>query len=105
MTYLNANNQEILAPLHGATHYTVLHRIYLASGEHIIAVIGRHSTGYRSGRIHQLGFLTRSPSGIRHVFGPYGAERGSLFIVNADVVSFYGRSGADLDAIGFLYTT
>lgn len=104
VTYKNANNQDVMAPLHGGSHDTVLHRINLAEGEHIIAVIGRHTTDYAAGRIHQLGFLTRSPSGARQVFGPYGGDKGNLFVINASVVSFFGRSGGSLDALGFFYT-
>lgn len=104
VTYKNAQNQDVLATQHGSTSQSVLHRINLAQGEHIIAVIGRHSTHYTTGRIHQIGFLTRSASGARQVFGPYGAENGNLFVVNADVVSFFGRSGSEIDALGFFYT-
>ena len=103
VTYKNAQNQDVLEPLHGRSTDSVLHRINLAQGEHIIAVIGRHSTHYKRGRIHQLGFLTRSVSGAKQIFGPYGAENGNLFVINADVVSFFGRSGSLIDALGFFY--
>ena len=54
--------------------------------------------------MYQLGFLTQSASDARHVYEPYGSENGNLFVVNADVVSFFGRSGGDVDALGFFYT-
>ena len=104
VTYKNTQNRDVLATRHGSTTQSVLHRINLAQGEHIIAVVGRHSTHYTTGRIHQIGFLTRSSSGAKQVFGPYGAENGNLFVVNADVVSFFGRSGSEIDALGFFYT-
>ena len=55
-----------IEPLHGIFSHAgtaIPHQ-----GERIIAVVGRHSTS-RKGRMYQLGFLTRSASGARHVYG------------------------------------
>ena len=103
VTYKNTQNRDALEPLHGSSTDSVLHRINLAQGEHIIAVVGYHSTHYTRGQIHQFGFLTRSASGAKQVFGPRGAENGNLFEINTDVVSFFGRSGSSIDALGFFY--
>ena len=103
VTYRNVVAQDVLEPLHGSSINSVLHRINFSPREHIIAVIGRHSTDPIFGRIHQIGFLTIKASGARYVYGPYGTENGNLFVVNADVVSFFGRSGSELDALGFFY--
>ena len=82
------------------THYVV----HLAVGECIIAVVGRATTNGLSGRVKQLAFLTRGSGRVRNVFGPYGHASGTLFIVNANVVSIFGRSGSSIDAVGFFHT-
>lgn len=89
---------------HGSASGTY-HPIYLYNDEDIIAVVGMHGNhgGYH-GRVFQLSFLTHRPNGQRRVWGPYGVQGGSLFIYHANVVSFRGRAGNDLDALGFFHT-
>jgi len=101
ITYRDIFYRDHIGTRHGrneGTHYVV----HLAEGEHIIAVVGRATNG-QYGRVKQLAFLTRGSGGVRNVFGPYGRESGSLFIVNANVVSIFGRSNWSIDAVGFFY--
>ena len=94
-----SSNSEVWAPQHGNPSSTQQY-IYFGPGEKIIAVVGR-ADGLR---LRQLAFITRAPNGIKHVFGPYGSSTvGDMFIINADVISFYGRSGSDIDSLGFFY--
>jgi len=65
------------------------HVVHLAEGEQIIAVVGRATTNGQRGRVKQLAFLTRGSGGVRNVFGPYGPASGTLFLVNANVVSIF----------------
>ena len=95
------SNPYIEGARHGEAGGTY-HPIYLYNDEDIIAVVGMQ-TNYH-GRVFQLSFLTHRPNGQRRVWGPYGAQAGSLFIYHANVVSFRGRAGADLDALGFFHT-
>ena len=44
VTYENIFTEDVLEPLHGSPTNSVLHRINFDPREHIIAVIGRHST-------------------------------------------------------------
>ena len=79
----------------GYTNYVV----HLAEGEQIIAVVGRASPS----ELKQLAFLTRGSTGVKQVFGPYGHETGTQFIVNANVVSIFGRNSFRIRAIGFFH--
>ena len=93
------NGEPFWAPQHGDL-VTTQHQLYFGEGEHIIAIVGRAD----SLRLRQIAFLTRTPTGQRHVFGPYGSTTlGEMFTINANVVSFFGKSGADIDSLGFFY--
>ena len=102
ITYKDALNRDRIGTRHGLNEGTH-HVVHLAEGEQIIAVVGRATNG-PSGRVKQLAFLTRGSGGVRNVFGPYGHASGTLFIVNANVVSIFGRSGSSIDAVGFFHT-
>ena len=111
-TYRNNRGQTATTARHGSEH-GVSHRVHFGPQERIIAVVGRAGHEIRGGihknRVYQLAFLTDYPiagGSVRisgHVFGPYGPELGELFIVNKKVVSFLGRSGSELDSIGFRF--
>ena len=102
ITYRDTLNRDHIGTRHGLNEGTH-HVVHLAEGEQIIAVVGRATNG-PSGRVKQLAFLTRGSGGVRNVFGPYGHASGTLFIVNANVVSIFGRSGSSVDAVGFFHT-
>lgn len=76
-----------------------------ANGEKIIAAVVLCGTlGNLGGRVKQIGFVTQNSNGVVSSFGPYGASGGNnMYIVSKNVVSFFGRAGADVDAIGFNY--
>jgi hypothetical protein len=93
VTYLRADGSTYPMPTHGGTGGTTA-TITFATGEHIIALVG--SSGEY---LDQLTFLTESSDGTRNTYGPYGGGGGALFIVNANVLGFFGRSGRYLDAI------
>jgi len=101
ITYRDALNRDHIGTRHGQNEGTH-HVVHLAEGEQIIAVVGRVTNG-QYGRVKQLAFLTRGSGGVRNVFGPYGHASGTLFIVNANVVSIFGRSDWSIDAVGFFY--
>jgi len=103
ITYRDALNRDYIGTRHGLNEGTH-HVVHLAEGEQIIAVVGRATTNGQRGRVKQLAFLTRGSGGVRNVFGPYGPASGTLFLVNANVVSIFGRSCASIDALGFFYT-
>ena len=91
----------------GAMHGRARGKLYnvpLYHDEAITAVVGMVTHNGHPGRVFQLAFVTCRPNGTGRVLGPYGKQTGSLFIFHAHVVSFRGRSGHDLDAIGFYYT-
>ena len=89
------------APKHGGLGAAAeLYNITFQPEEQIIAVVGRADDS----RLRQIAFLTKAPDGVRNIFGPYGSTTiGSMFIINANVVSFFGRSGSDIDSLGFFY--
>lgn len=95
VTYLRADGSTYTPPAHGGLGGD-LTTINFATGEYITALLGR------SGRyVDQLTFLTEIPrSGDRNTYGPYGGDGGASFVVNAEVLGFFGRSGQYLDAIG-----
>ena len=65
----------------------------LAANESIVRVDGRSG-----GRVDQLKFTTN----LGNVHGPYGGGGGNAFALPAlQVDGILGRSGSDLDAIGF----
>lgn len=94
VTYLQSGGGTYTPPAHGGTGGTAS-TITFATGEYIIALLGR------SGRyVDQLTFLTETPNGTRNTYGPYGGGGGGAFIINAEVLGFFGRSGQYLDVIG-----
>ena len=84
------------------------YRISLRLGENIIAAIIKTGEYHRgraiTTRVKQLAFLTKYRNHIRQ-YGPYGEYKGDgiVRIITKNIVSFYGRSGHDLDALGFYY--
>ena len=79
--------------------------IGLRSGEKIIAAVvktGKYAGGIR---VKQLAFLTLYNNAV-YQFGPFGEASGdgAVHVVAKHIVSFKGRAGADLDAIGFYYS-
>ena len=82
--------------------------INLKDDENIVAAIVRTGDYFRNGmRVKQLAFLTMR-NGQLNQYGPYGGHmsggaRTSVNIITKHIVSFKGRKGADLDAIGFFY--
>jgi jacalin-like lectin domain-containing protein len=95
VTYLRADGSTYTTPQHGGDGGAAA-TITFVSGEHIIALLG--SSGEY---VNQLAFLTEAPNGKRNTYGPYpsGASGGNAFIVNSNVLGFFGRSGRYLDAI------
>lgn len=95
ISYLLSNGAVYAAPTHGGSGGDP-QVINFAKGEKILAVVGRSAD-----RIDQLNFLTITDTGQRNTYGPYGGNGGDEFILNAEVVGIFGRSGAKLDAVGF----
>ena len=81
------------------------HTIYFGDGEGILAVVGYYGYSKWCGNcVNQLAFLVERQDGTKHVVGPYGSSKGKLMIYpgyDGYVVSFNGRAGRYLDAIGF----
>ncbi|HYD38656.1 MAG TPA: jacalin-like lectin [Allosphingosinicella sp.] len=69
--------------------------ITLAAGEKVVGVKGRSGS-----RLDQITFVTLGPDG-RKVHGPFGGSGGSPFEIEAEIDSFYGRSGTLEDRLGF----
>ncbi|MEA3016447.1 MAG: hypothetical protein QOI38_1169 [Sphingomonadales bacterium] len=69
--------------------------ITLAPGEKVVGVRGRSGS-----LLDQITFLTRGPNGER-THGPFGGGGGAPFELEAEVDSFYGRSGTLDDNLGF----
>ena len=68
-------------------------------GEFIIKI-----SGTTNGRlVDQLTFTTRKVDGSVHTYGPYGKTGNTPFEIEGNIVGFFGRSGALLDAIGVFY--
>ena len=83
--------------------------INLRYGENIVAAIVRTGDYYGNGmRVRQLAFLTMCNGQLKQ-YGPYGGHMSggdrttSVYIITRHIVSFKGKKGADLDAIGFYY--
>ena len=61
-------------------------------------------SGKTNGRlVDQLIFTTRKVDGSVHTYGPYGKTGNTPFEIEGNIVGFFGRSGALLDAIGVFY--
>lgn len=99
-TYINTSGTSFLSSLHGRSNkeFTKV-TIPFSYGEKIIAIIGHHDNLVRN-----IVFLTETLSGARHVYGPYGGKANTMFVVNRNVVAFFGRSGGSIDALGFCYS-
>jgi hypothetical protein len=69
--------------------------ISLAPGEQIIAVFGRSGAA-----IDQIGFVTQLSDKTLRRHGPFGGTRGNPFYIIGKAISFFGRSGSALHAVG-----
>lgn len=81
------------------------HVINLKKGENIIGAIIKTGNWLNYGqRLKLLAFLTRYNNRI-YKYGPYGSGSGpgTTRIILKNIVSFFGRCGGDIDAIGFYY--
>jgi hypothetical protein len=67
----------------------------LAPGEKVVGVRGRSGTF-----LDQISFVTLGPAGQK-VHGPFGGNGGTPFEIEAEIDSFYGRSGTFDDNLGF----
>ena len=82
--------------------------IDLKDDENIVAAIVRTGDYFGNGmRVKQLTFLTMRNSQLKQ-YGPYGGhmsggDRTSVDVITRHIVSFKGKKGADIDAIGFYY--
>ena len=89
-----------MSSLHGSSNKEFTKAaIPFSYGEKIIAIIGHHDSLVRN-----IVFLTETLSGARRVYGPYGGKANTMFVVNRNVVAFFGRSGSSIDALGFCYS-
>ena len=85
--------------------HTVLN---LRENENIVAAIVRTGDYFGNGmRVKQLAFFTLY-NGQLLQHGPYGGhmsggDKTSVDIITKHIVSFKGRKGTDIDAIGFYY--
>lgn len=97
--YRHPDGYSFWAPRHGG-NCQYQRRMTLGTSDKIIAVVMLASTT----RVHSLAFLVQRPYGVR-LYGTWGDRYyGRLEIIRRNnIVSFYGRSGADLDSLGFFY--
>lgn len=70
--------------------------ISLTEGERIVAVKGRSGA-----RVDQLEFITLDNKGASRKYGPYGGSGGAPFVLSAEILAFHGKSGKEVDRIGF----
>ena len=98
-----SNGQLYTAPRRGGNRGD-LTTISVHPGEKVIGMFG--STGVSSGAtiVSRLYILKQTTSGSVQIYGPYGNRASAnTFVVFGDIKSIFGRSGSQLDAIGFYY--
>ncbi len=91
--YSTPSGVNVPGPRYGGSGGT-LDSFTLVAGEFITRVDGRSGNS-----IDSLQFTTNKGN----VFGPYGGGGGNVFsaLTGLQVMGFFGRSGAELDAVGF----
>ena len=115
ITYNLANGTTYTAPRHGYDFGRFIVRklaeIIFDEGEEIVAITGAWTAQYdfNDSPLTWFKFITIKANGDHHVYGPYGGGpvRGERFVVNANVVSFFGYeySRGAVYALGFKYRT